>query len=399
MEECCFGVIPMALRRRLVRKFNSLYLTRNIAFRRLFHRVTNYINRLFGALVDEWCFPPEGVGFHLTSRCNLRCQMCFLWAGGKNVSDVLERYRREEMSTERWLEIVDELARYKPSIGLSGGEPLLFEGAMEIIRRIKQKGMYCSINTNGMLLEKFARDFVEAKVDMVRVSIDGPPDIHDKIRGVAGCFERLMSGITAINQLKSEMESSYPVIEVYFTMNNENFTHFTSVLEIVENRNIHGIKFIHPIYMSKQNVAKCVSFLKEASALKRVDYITGSNIEHLQLDHERLIPEIRKVRQRKNKLAVRVFPDFKDNHIVDYYTDHDNFALKFKGKCKSLWFSVNIKPNGDVEPCPDFSVGNVRKENFIKVWNCKKMKDLRRLFRKKGIIPLCHACCNLYSHL
>lgn len=325
--------------------------------------------------------------------------MCFLWAGDKNISDVLERYRREEMSTERWLEIVDELARYKPSIGLSGGEPLLFEGAMEIIHRIKQKGMYCSINTNGMLLEKFARDLVEARVDMVRVSIDGPPDIHDKIRGVSGCFERLMRGITAVNQLKSEMESSHPEIEVYFTMTNQNFTYFTSVLEIVENKNIHGIKFIHPIYMSKHNTEKCVSFLKEASALRSVDYITGANIEHLELDPERLILEIRKVRQRKNKLAVWFFPDFRDNHIVDYYTDHDNFALEFKGKCKSLWFSANIKPNGDVEPCPDFSVGNVQKEKFLTVWNCKKMRYLRKLFRKRGIIPLCHACCNLYRDL
>jgi radical SAM protein with 4Fe4S-binding SPASM domain len=389
----------MALQRRLVRKFESLHSTRNIVFRRVFHRVTNHLNRLFGGLAGEYSFPPEGVGFHLTNRCNLRCKMCFLWAGDKSPRDVLERYRREEMSTERWLEIVDELARHKPSIGLSGGEPFLFEGAVEIIRRIKQKGMYCSINTNGMLLEKFARDLVETKVDIVRVSIDGPPDIHDEIRGVSGCFERLMRGIEAVNQLKSEKASSFPVIEAYFTMTNQNFTYLTAILEIIENRNIHGIKFIHPIYMSKHNIDKCVSFLKEVSALQRVDYITGANIEHLELEPERLIPEIEKVRQRRNKLAVWFFPNFRDDHTREYYTNHDNFALKLKGKCKSLWFSTNIKPNGDVEPCPDFSVGNVRREKFLTVWNCEKMRNLRKLFRKRGIIPLCHACCNPYRDL
>lgn len=389
----------MAFHRRLKRKIKSLRLTPAIIFRKIYLRISNHINWLLGPIRGEYSFPPESVGFHLTKRCNLRCQMCFLWANKENPGEILRRYKKEEMPIKRWLEIVDELAPYKPSIGISGGESLLYEGIIEIISYIKQKGMYLSINTNGMLLEKYTEDIVESKLDMVRVSIDGPPEIHDEIRGVTGSFARLMKGIDALNKLKSEKSLSLPVIEVYFTMTKQNFTYLTDVLELIENKNINGIKFIHPLYMGENNIQECINFMHEIFPEQNMDYLKGADIENVQLNPEKLLVEINKVKQRKNKLSVWFFPDFNNEQTFEYYNNHHNFAFKFKGKCHVPWFTANIKPNGDVESCPDFTVGNVSTEKFLNVWNNDKIKKLRSLLRKNGIFPICHGCCNTYRYL
>ena len=181
----------MSFQHRVQRKFRSLLLNRTNLFRKIILRIANNINWYFGPILRERSFPPEGIGLHLTKRCNLRCSMCFLWSDKKNPGAVLKRYKQEEIDSKRWFEIIDELAPYKSSIGLSGGEALLHEEVIEIINYIKQKGLYCSINTNGMLLEKYAPNIIDSKVDMVRISIDGPPEIHDSIRGVPGSFSRL----------------------------------------------------------------------------------------------------------------------------------------------------------------------------------------------------------------
>lgn len=389
----------MSSKKTFIRKLRSLLLTRDRILRRIFLRLSNNFNWLAGPLLNEHCLLPESIGFHLTKRCNLHCQMCFLWANREDRGAVLREYKAEEMDPNRWLEIIDEVAFYKPSIGISGGESLLFENVLPIIRHIKSKKMYCSINTNGMLLEKYAQDLVAAKLDMVRVSIDGLPAIHDKIRGVKGSFSRLIKGIEKLNELKQRSATSLPVVEVYFTITNQNFKHMLDVLEIIEQKNINGIKFIHPLFMNQQSIRQCADFLKENLSIDKMDYLQGADIGNVNLPLDELLSEINKIKKRNNRTNVWFFPNFADDQAKEYYNDHEKFVYQFKGQCRVPWFTVNIKPNGDVETCPDYTFGNVADMKFLTVWNNTTIKKLRKMYRKSGTIPLCQGCCNPYRKL
>ena len=389
----------MAYMKRINRKIKSLFTTPDKILKRISLRIINQENFHVGRFIGEYCLPPESIGIHLTKRCNLRCEMCFLWANRENPSDVLRRYKAEEMDFTRWKKIIDEVSFYKPSIGLSGGEPLLYESVLDVIKYIKQKKMYCSLNTNGMLLSKFAEQLVKTKMDMIRISIDGPPDIHDQIRGVKGSFKKLMQGIGSVNKEKEKLSSRLPLIEIYFTLTVENYTTMVDVLELIEDKGINAIKFIHPLFMSDNQIRQSLKFLKKTINLDVMDYLSGGNVDHVNLPPEQLIRELIRIKTRKNKVTVWFFPDFNDNQIVSYYHDHENFALKFKGRCRVPWFTVIIKPNGDVETCPEYRIGNVSNEKFLKVWNSEQSRTLRRIYREQGHIPLCHGCCNTYRHL
>jgi len=389
----------MALKNKLKRKLLSFISNRQNIFHKILIRTKSHANWLFGPISGEYCFPPEGVSFLLTHRCNLHCEMCYLRFNQENLNSYIENNKKQEININRWKEIVDELYPYKPSIGISGGEPLLYNGVLKIIQYIKKKGISCSVNTNGIMLEKFANDFVNSKLDLVKVSIDGPPEIHDEIRGAQGSYEKILKGIDSLNRFKAEKSSLLPYIEIFFTITNKNVNHLTAFLELIEKKNINSVKFIHPIFMSKNTIQECEIFLQKTLSLQNLGFLKGANIEGVLPNHEKLITEIQKVKKRKNKVLVWFFPDFNNEQIKEYYLNHYNFAFKFKNQCKVPWYSLYIDSDGSVECCPEFKIGNIREEKILSIWNNDKIKKLRQTIRKNGIIPLCHGCCNLYRNL
>ncbi|MEC7946412.1 MAG: radical SAM protein, partial [Myxococcota bacterium] len=112
-----------------------------------------------------------------TLRCNLDCVFC----------DTTERHRPpvDELSAERWLEIIDEAHALgvERVFVLGGGEPLARRDVTPaLLRRVKQHGMQGVLTTNGTLLgPTLATQLVETGWDEIHFSIDGPtPALHDR---------------------------------------------------------------------------------------------------------------------------------------------------------------------------------------------------------------------------
>lgn len=85
---------------------------------------------------------PLSVTFELTHRCVGHCSYC------ANVSDPCP-----EMDTREVLEAIDELwGEGLVRLGLTGGEALLREDLPEIIAHAVRRGLYVSVNSNGMLV-------------------------------------------------------------------------------------------------------------------------------------------------------------------------------------------------------------------------------------------------------
>jgi MoaA/NifB/PqqE/SkfB family radical SAM enzyme len=66
-------------------------------------------------------------------------------------------------------------------ISFTGGEPLVRKDIGRIIRHVKGHGVVCKLNTNGMLLESRLADL--RPLDLLQISVDGPPDLQDGLRG------------------------------------------------------------------------------------------------------------------------------------------------------------------------------------------------------------------------
>src|SRR5262249_2479852 len=165
---------------------------------------------------------PTFLQLRVTNLCNLRCKMCGQWGDtGIYRSDGFpasatdgekERKRIQELIGAKrqlaladYVRLLDEVAPFQPIVSLFGGEPFLYPDIIPLIREGKKRGLTCTIITNGGRLEKHARELVEAGMDSVAVSIDGPPEVHDRIRGQKGAYEKAIAGVRAVARWRKEL--------------------------------------------------------------------------------------------------------------------------------------------------------------------------------------------------
>ena len=131
------------------------------------------------------------------TRCNCRCTMCDIW----------KRDAAESIEPERFARYLDDFAGLGVEwIVFSGGEPLMHPHLDLLCSMAKARGLRVTILTTGLLLERHA-SWIVSGVDDVIVSLDGPPETHDRIRGVTGAFDALARGARALR----ERRPAYPI--------------------------------------------------------------------------------------------------------------------------------------------------------------------------------------------
>jgi radical SAM protein with 4Fe4S-binding SPASM domain len=82
-----------------------------------------------------------------------------------------------------------------PSIHFTGGEPFLYKGLWDVVAYAKEKGYRVAMMTNGGLIQREeARRAFNLKISDIQVSLEGPPDLHDSIRG-SGSFAAAAKGV------------------------------------------------------------------------------------------------------------------------------------------------------------------------------------------------------------
>ena len=130
----------------------------------------------------------------VTDRCNLRCCYCM----PEGVQDV-------GMKNILTFEEIWEIVRTGVSLGIThiritGGEPLVRKGCVNLIRGIREiPGVETiTMTTNGVLLGNYAKQLKEAGVDGVNISLDTlDPEEFYKITGKRE-LQEVLAGIRAV---------------------------------------------------------------------------------------------------------------------------------------------------------------------------------------------------------
>jgi uncharacterized protein len=135
---------------------------------------------------------PRAFALELTKGCNLRCGYCY-YAEREQAYDPKTR-----MSREVAFQSVELLLRESPDgqpvhVHFFGGEPLLdFALLVDVTlhgeRRAREAGKAITfeVTTNGTRLEPEVIAFLNEHALAVGVSFDGPPEVQDAARPLAG---------------------------------------------------------------------------------------------------------------------------------------------------------------------------------------------------------------------
>ncbi len=134
----------------------------------------------------------------ITDRCNLHCTYCRPKEGVslKGHDDIL---RYEEI-----IRIVTQAVKMGLiKVRVTGGEPLVRRGFIEFIRSLKKiEGLQdISLTTNGILLERYAREIFNAGVKRINISLDSlNREKYFQITG-GGRLDDVLRGIDAAEKI------------------------------------------------------------------------------------------------------------------------------------------------------------------------------------------------------
>jgi MoaA/NifB/PqqE/SkfB family radical SAM enzyme len=157
----------------------------------------------------------HGAIVDLTDRCNLRCRHCFYYRNERDSRELPGAQLLQGLETLRDRHDIR-------SMEWCGGEPLMRREVFEAGAALFRHNM---LYTNG------TRGIPNISNVTVCVSLDGPPELHDYVRG-EGCFERIARHLAdARNQM----------VLILCTLNTVNAPHLEEFLRSVEGMERNGL--------------------------------------------------------------------------------------------------------------------------------------------------------------
>ncbi|UCC67962.1 MAG: radical SAM protein [Armatimonadota bacterium] len=329
----------------------------------------------------------RGLTFRLTWACNLRCKMC-RYAQNGNVcaspSDVLP--------LDAWTSLVDDVSRFRPYISMTGGEPLMYPHTEALIRHTRERNMRCTLTTNGTLLAKKAPLLMEAPPDMLIVSLDGPRDVHNTVRGQPKTYERAVEGIAAVRELKHRSKQNAPAIVINCAITPHNYEHGAAIVKIARDLQATALNCqyqwsLTPDAVSEHNAAH------DGSHSLSCEEAGAADPPHA--DPVQMVEAVRRIRRAaaslRDPLMVTFHPNLTDSEVHEWYSNPRAWVQRRPAVC--AWINTNILPNGDVEPCSGVVCGNITQAAFSQIWNGPPYRAFRRRLAAAGDFPICVRCC------
>ncbi len=168
--------------------------------------------------------------FHVTSRCNAKCRMCFNWDG-------MEARRGEsQLTLPEFVETAKGI-KLLPQLTLSGGEPLLRDDLADIIKAFYDHAQtrFFTVPTNGLsperlhdLIERFETNAPGAYLN-VCLPFHGTGALFEDILGVPGSYDKFEKSYAVI----AEAKKRYPNIScaLNFVMNKFNHEEYKQTID------------------------------------------------------------------------------------------------------------------------------------------------------------------------
>lgn len=198
----------------------------------------------------------------ITDRCNLRCVYC------------VDENTFEEMSHSDILtyEEIIRLVQIFVSIGIknikiTGGEPLVRNGVVELIKSIKSiEGVETlTLTTNGVLLSNYIEELNNAKIDAINISLDSIDKNNYKNITRRDELDKVLLGIKEATKYKNIKIKINTVLLNNYTHSKKNII---DIAHLSKDYNI-DVRFIElmPISLGKnyksENEAEILNILKE----------------------------------------------------------------------------------------------------------------------------------------
>jgi len=308
------------------------------------------------------------------NQCNCRCVMCDIWR-------IREPQEIKPADLERQLTSFHELGvRW---VVFTGGEPQLNDQLGALAGMLRAEGIRVTMLTAGLLLEPHAESIAKT-IDDVIVSLDGPPDVHNRIRRVPNAFERLAAGVKALRQIRAGI-----AVRGRCTVQKANHHSLCPVVQSAKEIGLDSISFL------AADLTSAAFNRPQGWQPDHQDRVALSvdEIEVLEAELERLIHE----HSLDLDSGFVVESPGKLRRLALHFRAHLGLTQHVAPRCNAPWVSAVIEASGDVRPCffhP--ALGNIHRQTLHDIVNSPEALQFRANL-DIAANPVCRQCvCSLH---
>jgi Fe-coproporphyrin III synthase len=321
---------------------------------------------------------PYKLNYCITYWCQSRCLTCNIW----------QIKPKGELSIEEVRQFVIKNPYFK-WVELTGGEPFLRSDIVEIARTFKEhsKELYIlTMPTNSLCdhnqVERKLREILAMGIPRVAVtvSLDGYRELHDKIRGIPGNYDKAIDMFKRLKQMKKQHENLYFVFG--YTLSKFNKGEFEKTYQAVK-QEIPDIKY-NDFHINLAQVSS--------------NYY-GNSQDDIKPNNLEVVNELETI-LRHREFEVGVIPMIEGafaRKLVEYAKTGSSPM-----KSRSLEASLFMDSYGFVYPSImwDKKIGNIRESGFdlMPLWNNENAKEVRTQIRE-GKEPNQWTSCEAYQIL
>lgn len=274
----------------------------------------------------------------VTYRCNLNCEFCYV---GDNVT--------AELGTSDIKKLLFKIKHeaHIPSVSFTGGEPLLRNDIVELVRYARRIGLWTNLITNGTRLnQKMVERLKSAGLSSAQISIEAAAAAaHDWITGTAGSYDEAIAGVSRLK------ETGIPV-HTNTTVSRHNLLQLPDIIAQTKRLGLSRL--------SMNLMIPC------GSAARRSD---------LWVSYEEISSWLPRLKRMAEQAGVKLL----------WYSPlpvcHFNPIAHGLGNksCAAITGLLSVDPTGNIIPCSSWRepVGNLLTRSFSDIWH-------------SGIVPFFH---------
>jgi sulfatase maturation enzyme AslB (radical SAM superfamily) len=210
---------------------------------------------------------------------------------------------------------------------------------------------------------------------IISFSLDGPKEIHNKIRGLK-CYEKVLESYEKVREITKKDKK----IEVFLesTISSYNIEHLEEFLKEKLKKNKITITIAHDAYLYNNIGNNQIKVdVKNLNKIKRI-------VDLIEKKKKRLSPEV------IEKIYVKNIIKFVKNPKKMFFP------------CKAFRSCFSINQFGDVIPCLmwGYNLGNLRNYEYDikRIWNSVEAKKVRKII-SRGKCPNCWTPCEAYPSI
>ncbi|MBI5189868.1 MAG: radical SAM protein [Nitrospirae bacterium] len=359
-------------------------------------RMRAYMGYRFGG-PPAW---PENITLFLTYRCNMRCRMCGQWGESGTSNSYDGATISGALSVDELKSVIDDVTGFRPNITLFGGEPLVYRGWDEVTSYATRRGLRVNMVSNGLLMGSSAEAMIRSGLAEVILSLDGPEEVHDRIRGVPGAFRRISEGARTLARLKEESGSRTPLLNVSCTIGEENHGMLPEVAAIAADMGASGITFHHQIFAGEEQYVASEKIFMDRLGLPETDWKGFVRQSPPGIDPSKVIAARAGMPPAPEGFRVSFYPNLTDEEVRAYYTGFRFKPASYRDRCLSPWMVAYVFPDGSVRPCQaiNYDTGNVRDIKFRDIWRGERYAEFRELVKRERCFSVCSRCTEFYRY-